>query len=64
MGRWLIEFCPEELEFMMLSEILFEVRRMRREGRNFSTEDIVRERSLVSKTAYLVQRTERRVLQG
>lgn len=59
-----MEFCPEELEFMMLSEILFEVRRMRREGRNFSTEDIVRERSLVSKTAYLVQRTERRVLQG
>lgn len=59
-----MEFCPEELEFMMLSEILFEVRRMRREGRNFSTEDIVRERSLVSKTAYLVQRTERRMLQG
>ena len=59
-----MEFCPEELEFMMLSEILFEVRRMRREGRNFSTEDIVRERSLVSKTAYLVPRTERRVLQG
>lgn len=59
-----MEFCPEELEFMMLSEILFEVRRMRREGRNFSTEGIVRERSLVSKTAYLVQRTERRMLQG
>lgn len=37
---------------------------MRREGRTFSTEEIVRERSLVSKRAYLVQRTERRVLQG
>lgn len=35
---------------------------MRREGRTFSTEEIVRERSLVSKRAY--QRTERRVLQG
>lgn len=43
-GRWFTEFCPEELEFMMLyRDIIWSYeKRMRREGRTFQQRDIVR----------------------
>lgn len=55
MDRWLRECCPEELTFMLKSEMILEVREEKRVSRGrgtFHTEESVTERSLMSEEAY------------
>lgn len=59
-----MEFGPEELIFMLISEVLLEVRQEKRgEKEEHSKQEMVIKRSMMSEEVYLVQSAERSVLQ-